>query len=179
MGLLDALLPPDYRDVAMAIKRYAVSTTLSNRERSVLGDLRIEHDVFVREKVLFTCAFVRACLLLRENRGDRLDRITASVRHHFDTYTEEYFKTLPGIASSTGLKEYEDAKDRYGTFKKEVMYPGFLERVKQDPAERDLARSLDKTFVSPQEFAAFASLLDDYGKSAVDFLIKQLDRVKS
>ena len=103
MGLLDALLPPDYRDVAMAIKKYAVSTTLSGRERSVLGDLHIEHDVFVREKVLFTCAFVRACLLLRENRGGRLDRITASVKKEAGAGRKAQLRhSGPGVSQAGG-----------------------------------------------------------------------------
>ena len=80
-------MPPDYRDVAMAIKKYAVSTTLSDRERSILSDLRIGQGVFVREKVLFICAFIRACLLLRVNRGDETASI---VKHCFDVYTEGY-----------------------------------------------------------------------------------------
>src|SRR6266480_2151646 len=108
MGLLDALMPPDYRDVAMAIKKYAVSTTLSTHERSILNDLRIGEHVFVHQKILFMCAFIRACLLLRENQNDRLDRPPASVRHFFDVYTEQYFKTLPGIDSSAGMKEYDE-----------------------------------------------------------------------
>jgi hypothetical protein len=176
MGLLDALMPPDYRDVAMAIKKYAVSTALSDRERSTLNNLRIGEDVFVREKILFMCAFIRACLVLRENQGDRP---TASVRHYFDVYTEEYFKTLPGIASSAGMKEYDEAQNRYGTFNKDRMYPGFLERVKQDPAERDPMKAFDKAWVAPQEFGAFVSLMDHYCKSIVEFLTKQLTRLKS
>src|SRR5688572_10014547 len=134
MGLFDALLPPDHRDVAMAIKKYSVSTNLSDRERSTLNALRITEDVFVRERILFLCAFARACLLIRENQGDRL---TAMVRHFFDIFTEEYFKTLPGVAASEGMEQYREARSRYGCFKKDLMYPGFLERVKHDPAERD------------------------------------------
>jgi hypothetical protein len=176
MGLLDALLPPDHSDVAMAIKKHAVSTDLSDRERSVVNDLRIAEKVFVSEKILFMCAFVRACLLLQENRGDPK---TGAVRHYFDIYVEEYFKTLPGIASSKALEEYAEARRRYGTFQKEVMYPSFLERVKGDPSERDPVKAFDKAWVSPQQFDTFASLMDGYGKSTLDFLIKQLARVKS
>lgn len=173
MGLLDALLPPDHRDVAMRLKNYAVSKTLAAKERQVLENLQVGEDIFVRERVLFLCSFIRACLI--HLGDDKSNQTIGIIRHYYDIYVQEHFKTQPGIDSKDGLQAYEDALKRYGLREKEVMYPAFLERLKYD-ASLDAIKAFDKAWVSPSQYALFSSLVDSYTKSTIDLIRKQAAR---
>ena len=175
MGLLDALLPPDHRDVAMVLKNRAVSKDMSDQERQVLAELQLKDERFVRERILFFCAFTRACLI---HLGDeRADKLIMMVRHFYDIYVEEYFKSQPGVDGAAGLQAYERARRRYGLIEKEIMYPTFLEQLNWDESlKRD--NVLNRDIVDPQKFVLFSSLMDSYTKSSIDQIQKQIARVR-
>ncbi len=174
MGLLDALLPPDHRDIAMRLKNYAVSKDLADRERQALANLQVREDIFVRERVLFLCSFIRACLI---HLGDeKSNKLIMMIRHFYDIYVEEYFKTQPGVDGTAGLQAYEGARQRYGLLEKDVMYPVFLEQLKYN-ASLNAVEAFDKAWVSPEQFALFSGLVDSYTRSSIELIQQQAARV--
>lgn len=170
MGLFDAILPFGHREMAMSLKKYATSTALTPQERDLVSKLRLESNIFVGERILLLSSFMRACLIhLGDSQGNKL---ITMVRHFYDIYIEEHFKTLPGVDSGKALGLYAEAGKRYGLVEKEVVYPAFFAHAHAHDAQQRLVADLN-----PQTYSEFCGLLDSYTQGCISLIKKQLSRI--
>ena len=85
MGLFDAILPFGDREMAMSLKKHAISTSLTSHERDLVSKLKLEPQLFVGERILLLSSFIRACLIhLGDSQGNKLVSMVRKDEVHKD-----------------------------------------------------------------------------------------------